>query len=114
MRHIICRFTDEAHFFRHLTRSSRRGPKDTLSFLGNFDTEAGETVRLTLVVANQAERYDVTMEVLGRRPSTLNSDADLWRYEAVVTEDDAIWLEMLASKLSMMQRMSARPMSLAA
>lgn len=111
MRHIVCRFKDEAHFFRHLTRSGRRGPKNTLSFLGDFDAEDGTEVRLTLVVSNHSERYDVTMKVKSHRPMLgavkgLNADKAMWRYEAVVTDQDAIWLEMFASKLAMLQRMS--------
>lgn len=117
MRHIVCRFKDEAHFFRHLSRSAlagRHGPKDTIAFLGNFDAEAGTDVRLTIVVANRDERYDVTMKVHGRRPMRCHMPADvfstpgvhetMWRYEAVVKAEDAVWLEMFASKLAMIQR----------
>ncbi|MFU8805591.1 MAG: hypothetical protein ACNA8W_17390 [Bradymonadaceae bacterium] len=106
MRHIVCRFKDEAHFFRHLTRSTLRGPRDTLAFLGDFQATAGDEVRLTLVISNHAERYDVIMKVTNQRPSALGeAGADMWRYQAVVTERDSVWLKMFASKLTTMQRM---------
>jgi hypothetical protein len=106
MRHIVCRFKDEAHFFRHLSRSTLRGSKDTLAFLGDFEAESGDEVRLTLVVSNQSERYDVTMTVINRRASTVGqAGSAMWRYQAVVTERDRVWLEMFSSKLATMQRM---------
>ncbi|MBA2663519.1 MAG: hypothetical protein H0U74_14620 [Bradymonadaceae bacterium] len=115
MRQIVCKFADERQFFHHLRRSSFRARKhDALCFLGDFDALPGEHVRVCVQVANCNQRYELNMTITTCRQSNaqnIPSAGKLYRYQATVAPEDAIWLQMFASKLSTLSRVDSHAMA---
>ncbi len=104
MRKIVCNFACTEQFFSHLRRSSLRTWKqDSLCFLGDFDLRPGESVRVTVCIANCDERYDLRMSITSCRASNASKVAAIgtvYRYEATIIAEDAIWLEMFIAKVA--------------
>lgn len=106
MRQILCTFKTPDDYFEQLKRfneQSRHG--DTLAFLGAFGLRDGEVVRVGILVESCQQRTDLHMRIVGRRPSRVGAERGApWRYQAVVTTEDAIWLQMFSSKMVTLKR----------
>ncbi|RAL21698.1 hypothetical protein DL240_12655 [Lujinxingia litoralis] len=106
MRQILCTFDSPREYFAQLKRHdefSRHG--DTLAFLGAFGLRQGEVIKVSIVVESCDQRTDLHMRIVHRRPSAAGRDRGApWRYQAVVTAEDAIWLQMFSSKMATLLR----------
>lgn len=63
----------------------------------------GESVLVTVCIANCDERYDLRMSVTSCRASNtskITAIGTVYRYEATIITDDAIWLEMFIAKVA--------------
>ncbi len=104
MRRIVCNFASEQQFFQHLRHSNlRTWKRDSLCFLGDFDLRPGQDVRVTVCIENCAERYDLRMTITSCRASnarTIKTLGPLYRYQATIITEDAVWLEMFIAKMT--------------
>ena len=105
MRTIVCRFRDEAQLSQHLVWSAQTfEPPRALSFLGEFEAAAHESVRVVIVVEEHAEQCSVRV-VLG--PGLAHNTQALWRYIGRIIPEDRVWLEMMLQKMRTMDRFKA-------
>jgi hypothetical protein len=107
MRRVVCRFEDESEFLRQFWWTRAGSPQADFAFVGGFQLEPGEEIRLTTMVSRTREQIDLRMRVLDATPMVIDDESGaprLYRHRARVTDEDAVWLEMFAKKLNTLRR----------
>lgn len=110
MRRLTRRYSDTATFLRDLRLPlNRRSGDFQLSFLGDLSFRVGEVLRLAILIDDLKEHQELHLRITGRSPEVQSGEdiAVPWRYEAVPTLEDRVWMEMLFAKCNAHQRFSS-------
>ena len=107
MRTIICRFKDEADFFKHLSNGS------AFTFLAEMDLKLGSEIVVNVFIASSRQRERFNMHVVERTALAIDvgegakhSRSRLWSYRARVHDCDQIWIEAFAARLGTASRLA--------
>ncbi len=105
MRTIICRFHNEAHLREHLVwGASTFDPPQFLSFLGGFEADPEEVLRVVLIEQESDTQCSVRVHV---GSSLAHNTEALWSYLGRIEDEDRVWLEMFLSKVRTLARFQA-------
>lgn len=108
MRTIVCRFRSEDELLEHLRQPTAEEAPSAITFLGDFEANAQELIKLILVIEDGRHKEQqcsarVQLSTRSRCPSMAQGER-LWHYTGEFVEQDRVWLKMFMSKLRYAQR----------